>query len=334
MRQNLRHGIIGVRRLVILTVGILGVTAWAAAGEPITKDNVTRIRWLQTLPNQGRTAFGLAFSAEGRYFASSTLDGAVQLWECSTWQIVREFTSPDRAAWSLRFSPDTAWLASGGGTVWDIDSGRTLFSLPHGHLAALSPDGAWMVAVDDGRQTVELWRTADRRLEREFSAGAMTNRVAVSPDGRLIALALQTLGPVGITDLAVGVSRAESGEQVWNLQGHTDIVHGLAFSPDGRLVGAASMDRAVRLWDVETGRLVRTLAAGGELYDIAFSPDGSLVAVATVSRAVELWSVEDGLRLRVLPHGGEVASVAFSPDGAILASGAYDALIYLWGVTP
>ncbi len=334
MTQNRRRGAIGMRRLAVLTVGILAVAAWAVAGEQITKDSASRIRCFQTLSSHDRRTYGLAFSADGRYFASSTLDGAVQLWDCSTWQTTREFASPGLPSWRVWFSQDGAWVASGDGTVWDIVSGRVRFSLPRGHVIALSSDGVWMVAADDGRQAVEFWRAADWQVEREFAAGAMINRVAISPDGRLIALSVQTIAPTGITDLAVRIFGAESGEQVWDLRGHTDIVHGLAFSPDGSLVGAACMDKTIRLWDVETGQLVHTLATGGELFDIAFSPDGSLVAAATNSRTVELWSIEDGRRLHVLPHGGEVVALAFSPDGTVLASGAYDALIYLWGVTP
>jgi WD40 repeat protein len=76
------------------------------------------------------------------------------------------------------------------------------------------------------------------------------------------------------------------------LQGHTDRVYAVAFSPDGTLVATGSKDMKIRLWNSATGVVQRTLEGHtGSVYNISFSPDGRFAASASWDRTILIWDL-------------------------------------------
>jgi WD40 repeat protein/tetratricopeptide (TPR) repeat protein len=123
--------------------------------------------------------------------------------------------------------------------------------------------------------------------------------------------------------------------EVNRLEGHTDIVWCVAFSPYGQLLATGSTDQTVKLWRSD-GTLLQTLSGHHRaITGVSFSPDGQTIASSSLDKTVKIWfknqttgKFESYKTLK--GHRDWVYSVNFSPDGQLLATSSKDRTIKLW----
>jgi WD40 repeat protein/energy-coupling factor transporter ATP-binding protein EcfA2 len=118
------------------------------------------------------------------------------------------------------------------------------------------------------------------------------------------------------------------------LVGHYSSVNSVSFSPDGKTLASGSGDDTIKLWNVETGKEIRTLSGHNIcVSSVSFSRDGKTLASGSWDKTIKLWNVETGEEIRTLTgYQDYVYSVSFSSDSKTLASGSRDHTIKLWNV--
>ncbi len=160
-----------------------------------------------------------------------------------------------------------------------------------------------------------------------FGRGAI-EQIEYSPDGTMLAAA---------TYIGVWLYDVETGNELQLLATEPAAVQSIAFSPDGTKLVSSARGTPLSLWDVESGRLLRTFSAetNSSNKGVAYSPDGTIIAGNGSSGTVQLWNPDTGENIRTL-KGEEswtaLNCIQFSPDGKTLATGWHDSTISLWDV--
>jgi WD40 repeat protein len=300
----------------------------------------------RTLAGHNNQVTSLAFSADGRTLASGCKDGAIKLWDASSGRELHTLAGHKGLVKSMAFSADGRLLASASFDrtvkIWNASDGseaRTLQGFAGEAVAvSFSPDGRTLLAAASDRSArvfdAATWSEM-RALKGDggADAGEAPSKVAAfSSDGRLMVTSNGDK-TVRLRDLYNNAANdAQGGTRVF--ESYSSGVYSTAFSPDKHWFATGNKDKTIRVWEVATGRKVRTLTGHtGWVTSLAFSPDSRLLAAASLSGAVKLWDNETGRETRTLEgHTGSVNAVAFSPDGKLLATASGDSTVKLWDV--
>jgi WD40 repeat protein/serine/threonine protein kinase len=286
----------------------------------------------------------VAFSPDGRWLALASAHlpnepGKIEIWD---WrkreQICPPFRTDDRVN-CLAFSPDGRFLAFGGFSplirIWDVMTWKEVRTFK-GHPYEIrdlrySPDGKILASCSEDR-LVKLWDMATG-LEHETLRGH---------PGKVLSLAFGAGGRSLVSGDASGRVMVWDVEQPrpLRLKVHCYYPNRLAFHPDRKrlVTSAIGGENAPELWDLDTGRLLRSFQAHSkDVYAVSLNCDGSLLATGSYDGTVRIWDVESGRQLDVLDHGQgvRVMDVAFHlRDSSMLATACDDGTLRLWTIDP
>ena len=301
-----------------------------------------------------------AFSPDGRVLATPTSDGTgTLLWDTTTHARVATLDHGDDGALDAAISPDGSTLVVPSGyvtedglpagrlQVWDVASRRLLHVVdsPAGILttAAFTPDGSRLITQgglqdsDEPPDVAVVWDAATWRpvgrpwvIDPSYSGD---RALAVSPDGRLVALPLPDGATVGVYRLA---DRAPVGEpiDVGALTGADEgLITRVTFGADGGQVLIATELGTVAFVDARTGALDHTLPLPESAANaLAVSPDGDTLAVGRIDGRTQLYDLatSEPAGPSLAASASTITDVAFSDDGAQLATTSADRTGGLW----
>ena len=319
------------------------------------------------------TVNSVALTADGRWGLSGGWDKIVRLWELASGLCVRTFEGHTNDVSSMALSADGRWALSGSDDntlrLWEVASGRCVRTF-EGHKGnvksvAISADGRW--ALWGGSDiTLRLWEVArgqhapwvvtlpittmeqlghGYRFRASLQRGSeCLDRQEWKPAVTAIREALKCNGYGQASQALDLLNRANlRGTRVKLLGGFCRsvisvdknfIVWSFALSADGRWALLGGRDMTLRLWEVASGRCVRTFKGHTHgVNSVAFSADGRWALSGSGDKTLRWWELCSGRCLRTFEgHTEIVTSVALSADGRWALSGSNDKTLRVWEV--
>jgi len=290
-------------------------------------------------PTSRRTArvTSVNLSTDSHLALSGSWDQSVRLWEVATGRCLHTFSGHTERVTSVSLSADGRLALSG-----SVDGTMRLWKTSHEPFS--SPARLSQIPIQPHEdyvenllrieiQVVEHLQRAEDALSGALFATALecVNKARALPGRERLSKCLEIQAKLLLHCPKVGL-RAAWLSKIF--QGHTGVVTSVQLSADGRLALSGSWDKTIRLWEVATGRCLRTFSGHtASVTSVSLSVDGRLALSGSLDQTMRLWEVAtDGYLHTFLGHTDVVTSVSLSADGRLALSGSWDQTVRLWEV--
>jgi eukaryotic-like serine/threonine-protein kinase len=330
-----------------LAEGNLGLarTALARAAPTGSESDLRGFEWhflsvaargheIASLPAHTGVVSAITFSPDGTLLASGSWDRSIRLWRVVGREDATQSDS-DFAKTAKTAAKQERALPTRALPPFALEPLHRLAELPDAVLGlSISSDGKRLLAGGNG--WLQQWDLTTFQPTGQSTA-------ADRPASGIYPWLRPTFAPDGSGRIAIGFGasdwgyrnggdvdlwRPETGERLNLIAAGGRPV----FTRDARWLATGGNRGDLKIWNVASATLLRTIACGGNVIALAFSPDADRVACATWEGHLGIWDTQTGNSVRELRGArmDRTRALAFSPDGATLASGGADQLVRVW----
>ncbi len=303
-----------------------------------------------------KEVYSIAF-CNRQTFVSGSQDGYVHLCDINSPQPLKEWKGHKKAVRCVAFCPNSKNIASGSedGTIrlWKIDRDESVKTLEYEGIkqvwtVAFSSNGKTLASgsIDknpsgiDEHHHIRLWNIDNfecLKILGTYKNGHKNHvrSVAFCPNHEDLLIS-------GANDHAIKIWDINTGKCQKTIQGYTNRIWSVAFSPNGKKLVSGSEDNKIRIWNIQEGRYEQdTVITRSEhtdwVWSVVFNPeDGNMFASASEDNTICLWRLRNSKWHKEAhfkeQHTDRIRTLAFSPDGTKLASGGKDRKIILWDI--
>ncbi|MEQ8924281.1 MAG: caspase family protein [Fulvivirga sp.] len=209
-----------------------------------------------------------------------------------------------------RNSASIAHLTDDSLVVYDVKSKMKRYALyteEKVNEAIFSNDGSEIITVDDD-QKITIYESKTGNL-------------------------LRTLGGINVKD-GQGLDYNPNSRWDYYIKKYTDLKNDFDISPDNKYLAKAKVGSTVRIWEIQSGRIVNELRGHEKaVLSVKYSHDGKFIATGGADGRVKLWAANTGNLLATLKgHREVVFDLSFSNDDKKLISGSWDGTAIVWNL--
>jgi eukaryotic-like serine/threonine-protein kinase len=260
-----------------------------------------------------------AFSLDGRSLLTAGLKTGLDFWDLAG---NSHRSSVDGLTVSESWFDLAIYLPDGRGLAVGTRDYGVVFTDSHGIRTSQAPitrgpsQPAELAVSADGKMIAVAWTRDGGITIHDAASGALLEQFdrslfALSPDGRWLARA----------EGSAIVLRPIASPEPPIVLGRHHGANALAFSPDGSMLAVTFLDHTTVLWDVAKREPFSTLRGHHErVHDVAFSPDGEWIATASLDYTARIWETRTGQHVATLPDSSAMRRVKWSPTGEYLAT--------------
>lgn len=277
--------------------------------------------------------WSLAVSKDEQFVAAGDWNHTVRVWNVDTKELISSFKAPTRRLPAVAFHPQMDVLLVG---CWpfgddeeqilpqiicfDFKTAKvfkriTVKEVPH-HIR-FSQDGTEFF-------TTEVTKTG------VWDAGGLERKGELP--GRMLAIDSEANKYVSTDGRELWIAQRTDSQRLAELTGHRGEVFCAAFSDTGKWIATGGRDKTVRIWDGESGELVRTcLGHEWTVTSLCFERSTKMFYSASWDQTIKRWKVDsDSSVERIQAHDLAITDLQVSSDGRLLATSSLDESIKIW----